>query len=47
MQWIDGASVEKKLSAVFFYLNNGEPITCPMISRLLKHVYPEASDVFL
>jgi hypothetical protein len=45
MQFLDGASIEKKLAAVFFYLNNGEPITAPMISKLLKHVYPEARDV--
>lgn len=45
MQFLDGASVERKLSAVFFYLNNGEPITAVMISKLLPHVYPQAKDV--
>jgi hypothetical protein len=45
MQFLDGASVDKKLSALFFYLNNGEPITAVMISKLLKHVYPETKDV--
>jgi hypothetical protein len=45
MQFLDAASIESKLSAVYFYLNNGEPINALMISKLLKHVYPEMKDV--
>jgi hypothetical protein len=45
MQWLDGANTERKLAAIFYYLNNGDPITANMISKLLKHVYPETKDV--
>jgi len=45
MQWLDGADTEKKLLAIYYYLNNGEPINAVMISRLLKYIYPEAKDV--
>lgn len=45
MQFLDGATIENKLAAVFLYLNNGDPITAAMISKLLKHVYPETKDV--
>ena len=45
MQFLDGASVEKKLAAIFFYLNNGEPVSAVMISKLLPHVYPQTKDV--
>lgn len=44
MQFLDNATIEKKLSAIFLYLNNGEPITAMMISKLLRHVYPETKD---
>jgi hypothetical protein len=45
MQWLDAANIDQKLAALFLYLNNGEPITAPMISKLLKHVYPETKNV--
>lgn len=45
MQFLDGTTIEKKLSAVFYYLNNGEPINAAMMSKLLPHVYPQAKDV--
>jgi hypothetical protein len=45
MQFLDGATIERKLSAIYFYLNNGEPITTSMISKLLRHVYPDVRDV--
>jgi hypothetical protein len=45
MQWLDGANIQNKLAAIFFYLNNGEPITVPIISRLLKYIYPKTRDV--
>jgi hypothetical protein len=45
MQWLDGADTERKLSAVYYYLNNGEPINVGIINRLLKYIYPEAKDV--
>ena len=34
-----------KLTAIYLYLNNGEPINAPMLAKLLKHVYPEAREV--
>ena len=45
MQFLDGATIERKLSAVFYYLNNGEPVNAAMMSKLLPHVYPQAKDV--
>ena len=45
MQFLDGTTIERKLSAVFYYLNNGEPINAAMMSKLLPHVYPQAKDV--
>ena len=45
MQFLDSATIDKKLSALFFYLNNGAPITAVMISKLLKHVYRETKEV--
>lgn len=45
MQFFDGTSVDRKLAAIFLYLNNGEPVTAPMISKLLQYVYPQAKDV--
>ncbi|CAF3376252.1 unnamed protein product [Rotaria socialis] len=44
MQWIDSATVQDKLAAIYHYLNNGEPIDSFMISKLLKHVYRDAKD---
>ncbi|CAF1277066.1 unnamed protein product [Rotaria magnacalcarata] len=44
MQWIDSASVQNKLAAIYHYLNNGEPIDSFMISKLLKHVYRDAKE---
>ena len=45
MQWFDSASIQDKLGALFIYLNNGDPIDAVMISKLLKHVYPETKEV--
>ena len=45
MQWLDGADMRAKLTAIYLYLNNGEPISAPMIAKLLKHVYPETREV--
>jgi hypothetical protein len=45
MQWLEGASIQDKLGALFIYLNNGEPINAIMISKLLKHVYRETKEV--
>ncbi|CAF3407127.1 unnamed protein product [Rotaria sp. Silwood1] len=44
MQWLDAATVSQKLGAVYYYLNNGEPIGSDMIGKLLKHVYPEVKE---
>lgn len=45
MQWIEAASIQDKLGAIFVYLNNGDPINATMISKLLKHVYRETKEV--
>jgi len=45
MQWLDGANTESKLSAIYYYLNNGQPVNAVMISKLLKYVYPETKEV--
>ena len=45
MQWLEGASIQDKLGAVYLYLNNGEPINAVMIGKLLKHVYRETKEV--
>lgn len=45
MQWLDSANVQDKLSAIYYYLNNGEPIDSMMISKLLRHVYRDAKEV--
>lgn len=45
MQWFDSASVEDKLTGIYYYLNNGEPIDITMISKLLRHVYRETKEV--
>ncbi|CAF1013617.1 unnamed protein product [Adineta ricciae] len=44
MHWFEDASINDKLSALFIYLNNGEPIDAVMIAKLLKHVYRESKD---
>ncbi|UJR21492.1 hypothetical protein I4U23_024576 [Adineta vaga] len=44
MHWFDEATVNDKLSALFIYLNNGEPIDASMIGKLLKHVYRETKE---
>ncbi len=45
MQWLEGASIQDKLGALFIYLNNGDPIDAIMISKLLKHIYRETKEV--
>jgi hypothetical protein len=45
MHWLDEANVQNKLAAIFLYLNNGAPITAPMISKLLVFIYPETKPV--
>ena len=35
----------EKLRAIFYYLNNGEPIDAAMLGRLLKHIYRETKEV--
>jgi len=45
MQWLESASIQDKLGALFVYLNNGDPINATMISKLLKHVYRETKEV--
>lgn len=45
IQWMDTANVRTKLAAIYYYINNGKPITAPMIASLLKFVYPETNPV--
>ena len=45
MQWFDAALMPEKLRAIFYYLNNGEPIDATMLGRLLKHIYRETKEV--
>ncbi|CAF3162391.1 unnamed protein product [Rotaria socialis] len=44
MFWLDGASLDAKLVGVFLYLNNGGPITAPMIAVLLRYLYTDIKD---
>ncbi|CAF1992857.1 unnamed protein product [Rotaria magnacalcarata] len=44
MFWLDGASLDAKLAGVFLYLNNGGPITAPMIAVLLRYLYTDVKD---
>ena len=45
MQWLDDASVENKLAAVYLFVNNGAPITTTLLITLFKYIYPEAKNV--